>query len=79
LAVQYKTPGGSQFLWLPALTAVENLELFLQVPERQSLYSKRERERERGQPERSTIAKAWSGGFPGGQTSSECQGIMATA
>jgi hypothetical protein len=47
LAVWYKPLGGLRFLRLPALTAVEGLELFSQFPERQTFLRERERERER--------------------------------
>jgi hypothetical protein len=49
LAVWYKPLGGLRFLRLPALTAVEGLELFSQFPERQTFLREREREREREQ------------------------------
>jgi hypothetical protein len=53
---------------LPPLTAVEGSEVFPQVPEKETLLSKKEKERERERkrerereswPERSTIAKPW--------------------
>jgi hypothetical protein len=47
LAVWYKPLAGPQFLELPAITAVEGSELSPQVPEGESLPSRRERERER--------------------------------
>jgi hypothetical protein len=49
LVVWYKPLANHQFLGLCALTAVEGLELFPQVP-------KRERER-KNRPQKSTIAK----------------------
>jgi hypothetical protein len=41
---------------LPALTDVEGLELFLQIPEGETILSKREKERERGREREREIA-----------------------